>query len=83
MAALLESSLRGIEGVKFLFPRQANAVFAELPRHAIEALWARGWMFYTFIGQGGCRLMCSWDTQADDVNRFVNDLKQVLPAKEH
>ena len=78
MAAYLETSLRDLPAVKFLFPRQANAVFAELPRPAIEGLWAKGWMFYTFIGQGGCRLMCSWDTHIEDVDAFVADLKQLL-----
>lgn len=78
MAAHLEFSLHQLPGVTLLFPRQANAVFAELPRSAIEALWIKGWMFYTFIGQGGCRLMCSWDTRLEDVDAFVADLKQLL-----
>jgi len=33
-----------------------------------------GWRFYSFIGSGGCRLMCSWDTQPEDVHQFVDDL---------
>jgi threonine aldolase len=78
MAAHLEKSLATLPGVKLLFPRQANAVFAELPRPAIEALWAKGWMFYTFIGQGGCRFMCSWDTQPEDVKALVTDLQALL-----
>src|SRR6185503_4072068 len=78
MAARLEAALRELPGVKLLTSRQANGVFAELPRAAIEGLWARGWMFYTFIGAGGCRFMCSWDTQPEDVNSFVADLKQLL-----
>jgi threonine aldolase len=78
MAEYLEKSLQSLPGVKFLSPRQANGVFAELPRKAIEGLWAKGWMFYTFIGAGGCRLMCSWDTRLEDVDAFVTDLKQLL-----
>jgi threonine aldolase len=26
---------------------------------------------YDFIGAGGSRLMCAWDTQAEDVDAFV------------
>jgi threonine aldolase len=78
MAALLENSLRELDGVKLLFPRQANGVFAELPRAAIEGMWARGWMFYTFIGAGGCRFMCSWDTKPEDVSALIADLQQLL-----
>jgi len=37
-----------------------------------------GWKFYTFIGQGGCRLMCAWDTNESDVDLFVADLKRLL-----
>lgn len=78
IAATLESRLRDLPGVKLLFPRQANAVFAELPAAAIDGLWKRGWLFYTFIGKGGCRLMCAWDTTETDVDAFVADLKALL-----
>ena len=78
MAEHLEQSLVALPGVKLLSPRQANGVFAELPRKAIEGLWAKGWMFYTFIGAGGCRFMCSWDTRTEDVDAFAADLSQSL-----
>jgi threonine aldolase len=81
MAEYLHKGLRNLPEVKILFPRQANAVFAELPRNVIEGLWARGWMFYNFIGKGGCRLMCAWDTAESDVDEFVADLKALLRRK--
>ena len=78
MAARLEGSLRSVPDVQILFPRQANAVFAELPPPVIDSLWQRGWLFYNFIGKGGCRLMCAWDTTEADVDAFVADLKSLL-----
>src|SRR5687768_16722614 len=51
MAKYLEQGIHNLPEVKILFPRQANAVFVELPRKVIEGLWDRGWMFYNFIGQ--------------------------------
>ncbi len=78
MAARMEEKLRAVSEVKILFPRQANSVFAELPQPVIQGLRERGWMFYTFIGQGGCRLMCAWDTVEQDVDEFVADLKSLL-----
>ncbi len=78
MAQLLEKELEAVPGVKLLQPRQANAVFVQLPPTAVQMMHERGWRFYTFIGDGGCRLMCSWDTQANDVQAFVADLKQTL-----
>lgn len=88
MAALLESHLRHIPSVQILFPRQANSVFVQLTPKAIESLHARGWKFYTFIGQGGCRFMCSWDTTEQDVHSLVADVADVLghtpkPRPEH
>lgn len=71
MASRLEGALQNIPGVKMLFPRQSNAVFAELPASMIDNLRAKGWRFYTFIGEGGCRFMCSWDTQPEDVDGFA------------
>ncbi len=78
MAARLEKHLIGLPGVRMLFPRQANGVFAEIPGAAIDTLRAKGWLFYTFIGAGGCRFMCSWDTQAEDVDALAADLRAAL-----
>ncbi len=81
MAKHLHDSIRNLPEVKILFPRQANAVFVELPQPVIQGLWQRGWLFYNFIGKGGCRLMCAWDTAESDVDEFVADLKSLLKRK--
>jgi len=78
MAELLHGELSTIPEVKILFPRQANAVFAEMPLPVIQSLWDKGWKFYTFIGVGGCRLMCAWDTQPEDVHDFVVDARAMI-----
>ena len=80
MAALLESLVRPLPAARILFPRQANSVFVQLPEPAIAELRDRGWKFYTFIGQGGCRFMCSWDTQPEDVDALAADLRAALAA---
>lgn len=73
MATMLSSQLQEIAGVEIMFPTEANAVFANLPPRIDTGVRDRGWHFYNFIGAGGARLMCSWDTQPDDVERFVAD----------
>jgi len=78
MATLLYDELAQIEELKMLFPSQANAVFVEMPQWLIFALREAGWKFYTFIGEGGCRLMCAWDTTESDVRDFVGDIKKFL-----
>ncbi len=81
LAGLLHDKLVALPEVKILFPREANSVFVELPNGVAQALWDKGWMFYNFIGSGGCRLMTAWDTQAEDVHRFVEDLKGILHSR--
>ena len=78
MAALLDGLLRATPGVKVLQPRQANSVFAELPKPVVQALHDRGWRFYDFIAWGGCRLMCAWDTTEADVRAFAGDVRELL-----
>lgn len=78
MAAYLEQRLRAVASVEPLFPRQANSVFLSLAPAAIERLHAQGWQFYTFIGVSSARLMCSWSTTREAVDRFVADLAQAL-----
>jgi threonine aldolase len=81
MAELLEAGLKQVPGVDFMSQRQANAVFARLRPEAAAALRDRGWRFYTFIGSGGARFMCSWDTAEDDVYALVNDVRELMAKK--
>jgi threonine aldolase len=78
MARRLADALSSIPGVRLLAPVEANGVFCDMPRHAVEALHVKGWRFYTFIGDTGVRLMCSWDTPAEAVDALVDDLRGVL-----
>lgn len=78
MATLLHDELAAIEELNILWPTQSNAVFVEMPPWLVHALRNNGWKFYTFIGQGGCRLMCAWDTTEQDVRDFIDDVKRGL-----
>lgn len=78
MAAYLEQRLRVVARVEPLFPRQANSVFLALAPAVIERLHAQGWQFYTFIGVGSARLMCSWNTTRAAIDAFIADLAQAL-----
>lgn len=80
MAALLHAELHNIAEAQVLFPCQANSVFVELPPWLVAGLRSAGWKFYTFIGQGGCRFMCAWDTQPEDVHSLVGDLKRLAAS---
>lgn len=74
MADRLAAAITTVPGVALIEKVEANAVFAHIPPAVQEALRTRGWRFYTFLGDTGCRLMCAWDTTADVVDRFAADL---------
>ncbi|MEO0540405.1 MAG: low specificity L-threonine aldolase [Cyanobacteria bacterium P01_A01_bin.105] len=77
-AAYLEEKLAQVPELSIMFPRQANAVFVEMPVDLIQWLHEKGWHFYTFIGVGGARLMCSWNTTTERIDEFVAAVKQGL-----
>lgn len=80
-AEQLAAALGEVPGIKFLAPRQANSVFVELPLAWRDALKAQGWRFYTFIGAGGARFMCSWDTTEDDVRQLAAAIRALASGK--
>lgn len=77
-ARLLESELRKIDGLSLMCPVNANSVFVQLPPDVAQGLRSKGWRFYTFIGSGGARFMCSWDTSDEDVLALTTDLQGLM-----
>jgi threonine aldolase len=78
MAQMMHDGLAELDELQILWPTQANAVFVQMPPWLVVAMREAGWKFYTFIGQGGARLMCSWDTTEEDVAEFIADVKRLL-----
>lgn len=80
MAQRLSRGLAKLPGVSLLYPTDVNAVFASLPKSCHEQLVARGWHYYTFIGQGAAaRFMCSWATTEKDVDMLLGDVRESMP----
>jgi threonine aldolase len=79
MAAELEARMRGL-GIEVIFPREANSVFVRLPADIAAGLRARGWHFYEFIGAGGARFMCSWDTRKESIDALIADIQGLQGA---
>ena len=77
MARRLSAAIVRVPGARLIAPTQANGVFVHLPRPVIDGLHARGWRFYVFVGDTGCRFMCAWDTTADVVDRFAADIAEL------
>jgi len=76
-AALLERRVKDIPGVTLKFPREANALFLELPGDLAEKLKALGWKFYSFIGAGGARFLCSWETTEAEIDSLAADISSL------
>jgi len=79
-AQLLAELISPIVGVHLMHPVEANGVFVQLTEAALNALRDRGWRFYTFIGDGGARFMCSWDTEEQSVRALAADLRTIMAA---
>jgi len=78
MARILADGLASLPGLRLMSPCQANAVFVEMPAEAAAALRGAGWHFYSFIGTGGARFMCSWQTTEDDVQRLLEAVTRAI-----
>src|SRR6202000_1374189 len=80
MAARVGARLGNIEGVTITQRVQANGVFAIMPLQAADAVRAR-WPFYTWDEtKREERLMCSWDTTAEEVDAFAAALAEACGA---
>ena len=77
MAARLADELKDVAAIEIMLPPEANSVFVRLQPAHRDALRDRGWRFYDFIGAGGARLMCSWDTTEADVTALAADLRAI------
>lgn len=78
MARELAQQLGALGPIEIVHPVEANAVFVRMPQDLIDGLKAAGWHFYTFIGTGEARLMCSWQTGQGDVAALVADARRLL-----
>jgi threonine aldolase len=72
MARVLEKEISRIPGVTVVWKVEANGVFVQIPRHAIEKI-KKHYFFYVWIEEESIvRWMCSFDTTEDDIRRFAD-----------
>lgn len=71
MARLLEKEIRRILGVKVVWPVEANGVFVQIPRQAVEKIKARYFFYMWMEEECIVRWMCSFDTSEEDVRDFA------------
>lgn len=77
MAKKLEQGLRSIAGVKITQQVDANGVFAILPKSVTPALQEEIFFYVWNEQTNEVRLMCSFDTKEEEIERFISKLKQL------
>jgi len=78
MASLLEAELRRIPQIKVIWKVEANGVFAQIPRPAVEKIKER-YFFYMWIEEDCIvRWMCSFDTTEEDIKDFVTVVAEAV-----
>ena len=78
MAQLLYESVKGLPQVKVVYPVQANAVFAQLPRRIWQQLQQQ-YFFYEWDESADIvRWMCSFDTTEEDIAAFTETLEKII-----
>jgi threonine aldolase len=78
MARLLEKEVSRIPGVRIVWKVEANGVFAQIPKRAIEKIKDR-YFFYMWIEEESIvRWMCSFDTTEDDVRQFAQVVAETM-----
>jgi threonine aldolase len=76
-AQVLAAGLSGIDGVTITRPVEANAVFV-IFKEGVSEMLAQEFPFYVWNEHTGeVRLMCSWDTQTQDIHEFIERAKDL------
>ena len=71
MARLLEQEVKKISRVTIVYPVEANGVFAQIPREAIQKIQERYFFYVWSEEESVVRWMCSFDTTEEDVHEFT------------
>lgn len=76
MAQLLGKKLSNFEQLKITRPVQANGVFVIIPKEAIPNIQEQYFFHVWDKTTSEVRLMCSWDTTAEDIDGFIDILQK-------
>jgi threonine aldolase len=78
MARLLEAELRRIPQIRIVWKVEANGVFAQIPRQAVQKIKDR-YFFYMWIEEESIvRWMCSFDTTEEDIRDFAKVVAEAV-----
>jgi len=77
MGKKLSDGLAKHNSIEIAYPTEANEVFAKLPRDIIDRLNSEGYIINEDELDGkAVRFVAAWNTQASDVESFLNSITQ-------
>jgi threonine aldolase len=68
---------KDIPAVKICYPRQSNAVFAQIPQSWIKPLREKFFFYVWDEKTFTCRWMTSWNTTDENISAFARELKNI------
>jgi threonine aldolase len=79
-ARRLRAAVQDLPFVELAFPTEANSVFARIPVALMQAVQRESFFWPWDEQEGLVRWMCGFDSQPEDVDRFVALLKAKAEA---
>jgi threonine aldolase len=81
MALVLAEKMKGLKRIQITQVVQSNGVFVIIPKEIAEKV-SKSYFFYPWNElTSEYRLMTSWDTTGEDIDNFVDLLKNELEKK--
>src|SRR5205823_4977997 len=78
MALLLERELEEIPGIQITQPVEANAIFAQIPGHAIPRIQKKCFFYVWDEDRSIVRWMTSFDTTPGDIREFIQVIRTAV-----
>ena len=78
MAGLLAHGVKDCKNVEIMYPVEANAVFAKIPKDKIEELQKHFFFYVWDEDESVVRWMTHWQTSKEDVIEFIDKVKEVV-----
>lgn len=78
MAGLIAHGVGECKNVEIMYPVEANAVFAKIPKDKVEELQKHFFFYVWDEDESIVRWMTHWETSKEDVIEFVDKIKEVV-----
>jgi len=77
MAQLLRKKIATVANFEFTQPTDANIILLKMPKPVIQKMLENHFFYVWNESLDEIRLVTSWNTTENDINLFINDLKEI------